>query len=176
MPARLAATTGLGDDTGTRVAAVPEARWRELLPDSEPRGDVLLVTSRAKRGRPAIGVAIEAVGASDEDATHLLRQLGQAVALAMEALRSYTEEHLISLTLQRSLLPAVHPAMPGWAFSVRYEPSQRPGRGGRRLLRGHRPRRGRPGGHRRRAGALPARGDRHGGTAARDARLRRGGP
>lgn len=123
VPARLVAMTGLGEDTGTRIAAVPEAQWRELLPDSASKGDVLLVTSRAKRGRPAIGVAIEAGGASDEDATHLLRQLGQAVALAMEALRSYTEEHLISLTLQRSLLPAVHPAMPGWAFSVRYEPA-----------------------------------------------------
>lgn len=123
VPARLVAMTGLGDDTGTRIVAVPEAQWRDLLTDSASKGDVLLVTSRVKRDRPAIGVAIEARGASDEDATQLLRQLGQAVALAMEALRSYTEEHLISLTLQRSLLPAVHPAMPGWAFSVRYEPA-----------------------------------------------------
>ncbi|MEU8119174.1 SpoIIE family protein phosphatase [Spirillospora sp. NPDC049024] len=123
VPARLAELAGLADDTGTRIVSVPEARWREMLPDSASKGDVLLVTSRVKRDRPAIGVAIEARGASDEDSAHLLRQLGQSVALAMEALRSYTEEHLISLTLQRSLLPAVHPAMPGWAFSVRYEPA-----------------------------------------------------
>ncbi|MFD0684293.1 fused response regulator/phosphatase [Actinomadura fibrosa] len=120
---RLTALTGLRDGTGTAIAAVPAADWRDLLPDTAAEGDVVLMTSRIKRGRPPIGVAIEARGATHEDETNLLRQLGQTLALAMEALRSYTEEHLISLTLQRSLLPATHPSVPGWTFAVRYEPA-----------------------------------------------------
>ncbi|NKZ08268.1 fused response regulator/phosphatase [Actinomadura latina] len=124
MPAELAQLTGLGDGTGTRVVPVSAGRWRELLPDSAVENDdVLLVTSRIKPDRPPIGVAIAAHGASDEDDANLLRQLGQALALAMEALRSYTVEHLISLTLQRSLLPASRPVVPGWTFAVRYEPA-----------------------------------------------------
>ncbi|MFA1546917.1 SpoIIE family protein phosphatase [Actinomadura chokoriensis] len=123
MPELLARLAGLDDGTGTRVVPVPSRRWLELVPDSAVTDDVLLVTSRIKRDRPPIGVAIRAHGAADEDDANLLRQLGQALALAMEALRSYTEEHLISLTLQRSLLPAGRPAVPGWTFAVRYEPA-----------------------------------------------------
>ncbi|WP_030174070.1 fused response regulator/phosphatase [Spirillospora albida] len=120
---RLAAMTGLGDATGTEVALFSERRWRDLLPDHAAEGDILVTMSRIKRGRPPIAVAIEARGAAGEDEINLLRQLGQTLALAMEALRSFTEEHLISLTLQRSLLPAALPAVPGWTFAVRYEPA-----------------------------------------------------
>ncbi|MFC4052429.1 SpoIIE family protein phosphatase [Actinomadura syzygii] len=123
MPARLAELTGLGEDTGTRVAPVSARQWAELLPDAVVGDDVLLVTSRIKPDRPPIGVAIGARGAADEDDANLLRQLGQTLVLAMEALRSYTVEHLISLTLQRSLLPAARPVVPGWTFAVRYEPA-----------------------------------------------------
>jgi serine phosphatase RsbU (regulator of sigma subunit)/DNA-binding response OmpR family regulator len=123
MPARLAELTGLGDAAGTRVAPVSARRWRELLPDGAIEGDVLVVTSRIKPDRPPIGVAVRSAGEAGEDDVNVLRQLGQALALAMEAMRSYTEEHLISLTLQRSLLPASRPVVPGWAFAVRYEPA-----------------------------------------------------
>ena len=47
----------------------------------------------------------------------------QSVALAVEALRSYAEEHLVALTLQRSLLPAALPEIPGLAMSYRYIPA-----------------------------------------------------
>ncbi|RFS81142.1 fused response regulator/phosphatase [Actinomadura spongiicola] len=123
IPARIAALTRLGDDTGTEVARVPLRRWLELLPDSVADDDLMLVVSRLKHDRPPIGIAVGVRGARTEDDTNLLRQLGQAVALAMEALRSYTEEHLTSLTLQHSLLPASLPSVPGWSLAVRYEPA-----------------------------------------------------
>jgi CheY-like chemotaxis protein len=120
---RLAALTGLADGTGTEVTRVPSRRWRWLLPDTVLEGDAMLVVSRLKADRPAAAIVIGADGAPEEADTDLLRQLGQALALAMEALRSFTEEHTISLTIQRSLLPASPPTVPGWAFSVRYEPA-----------------------------------------------------
>ncbi|NVI92999.1 fused response regulator/phosphatase [Actinomadura sp. BRA 177] len=120
---RLTGLTGLGDDTGTEIVAVPLPEWRELLPDTVLEDDALLVVSRLKHGRPPIGIVIEARGAPEEAEVNLLRQLGQAVALALGALRSYTEEHAISLTLQRSLLPESPPRVPGWEFAVRYEPA-----------------------------------------------------
>ncbi|TYB39308.1 fused response regulator/phosphatase [Actinomadura chibensis] len=121
--ARLAEVARLGDDTGTEVTEVPEDEWLELLPDSMSQGDITLVVSRLKHDRPPIAIGVTARGARTEDDVNLLRQLGQAVALAMEALRSYTEEHSISLTLQRSLLPASLPPIPGWSLAVRYEPA-----------------------------------------------------
>ena len=120
---RLTALTGLGDDTGTEIAAVPLRRWRELLPDTVMRDDPTLVVSRLKHGHPPIAIAIESRGVPEEAEINLLRQLGQAVALALGALRSYTEERTVSLTLQRSLLPASLPPVPGWELAVRYEPA-----------------------------------------------------
>lgn len=120
---RLGELAELGYDTGTTVTRVPGPQWRDLLPDTVAEGDVTLVVSRLKHGRPPIAIAIESRGVRSEDDVNLLRQLGQAVALAMEALRTYTEEHTVSLTLQRSLLPASLPAVPGWSFAVRYEPA-----------------------------------------------------
>ncbi|MBW8481856.1 fused response regulator/phosphatase [Actinomadura parmotrematis] len=113
----------LGDGTGTAVALVPGERLRAVLPDAATDDDAAMVMVRTKRGRPPILVCVEARGVLDEDEFNLLRQLGQMLALAMEALRSYTEEHQIALTLQRSLLPAGVPDVPGWRFAVRYEPS-----------------------------------------------------
>ena len=66
-----------------------------------------------------------------EEELQILRQLVQLVALAVEALRSYAEEHMVALTLQRSLLPTALPEVPGVAMSVRLYPGQRSGRGRR---------------------------------------------
>ena len=62
-------------------------------------------------------------GIPGEEERQVLRQLVQSVALAVEALRSYAEEHLVALTLQRSLLPAALPEVPGLAMSFRYIPA-----------------------------------------------------
>ncbi|TDB90288.1 fused response regulator/phosphatase [Actinomadura sp. 7K534] len=113
----------LGDAPDTTVALVSARQWKSVLPDAVAHGDVAVVMSRSKRGRPPICIGIEARGEPDEVDLNILRQLGQAMALAMEALRSFAEQHFISLTLQRSLLPSEHPTAPGWTFSVRYEPA-----------------------------------------------------
>ncbi|SFQ18017.1 Serine phosphatase RsbU, regulator of sigma subunit [Actinomadura madurae] len=120
---RLVGMTGLADDTGTEVRRVPAHAWRELLPDTVVEGDAVIAVSRLKADRPAAAIVIDARGVPEKGDTELLRQLGQTLALAMEALRSYTEEHTVSLTIQRSLLPAATPPVPGWAFAVRYAPA-----------------------------------------------------
>jgi serine phosphatase RsbU (regulator of sigma subunit) len=45
------------------------------------------------------------------------------VALGLEALRSFAEEHLVALTLQRSFLPATLPSVPGVSMAFRYLPA-----------------------------------------------------
>ncbi|MBO4205156.1 SpoIIE family protein phosphatase [Micromonospora echinofusca] len=53
----------------------------------------------------------------------VLVQLAQAVAAAVEAQRSFDEEHRIAVTLQRSLLPRRIPDVAGYDLAVRYEPA-----------------------------------------------------
>ncbi|WP_067474583.1 fused response regulator/phosphatase [Actinomadura hibisca] len=113
----------LGARTGSAVATVTQEALRAILPDNEAGGDVALVLSRTKAGRPPICLSVRCRDALGEDEGNLLRQLGQTVALAVEALRSYVEEHAIALTLQRSLLPTRLPPVPGWTITVRYEPA-----------------------------------------------------
>ncbi|MEU5881452.1 fused response regulator/phosphatase [Spirillospora sp. NPDC047279] len=120
---RLGELVPLGEDMGSAVATVSQDDLSAILPDNAAGGDVALVLSRTKAGRPPICLGIQYRDAMGEDETNLLRQLGQTVALAVEALRSYAEEHAIALTLQRSLLPARTPHVPGWTFAVRYEPA-----------------------------------------------------
>jgi CheY-like chemotaxis protein len=95
---------------------VPADDWLRLVPDSTLRGDVCLAAARIKPHRPREGVP----GPEEQQ---ILRQLVQSVALAVEALRSYAEEHLVALTLQRSLLPAALPEIDGLAMSSRYIPA-----------------------------------------------------
>ncbi|QXJ23120.1 SpoIIE family protein phosphatase [Actinomadura graeca] len=120
---RLGELVPLGEDTGSAVATVAQESLVSVLPDNAADGDVVLVLSRTKSGRPPICIGIQRRDAMSEDETNLLRQLGQTVALAVEALRSYAEEHALALTLQRSLLPTRSPHVPGWRFAVRYEPA-----------------------------------------------------
>ncbi|HEY8480627.1 MAG TPA: fused response regulator/phosphatase [Spirillospora sp.] len=120
---RLPALLDLGEGADTGVALVSAHQWKTLLPDAVASGDVAVVMSRSKRGRPPICIGIEARGEPDDVDLNILRQLEQALALAMEALQSFAEQHTISLTLQRSLLPSRLPSVPGWTFSVRYEPA-----------------------------------------------------
>ncbi|GAA2600158.1 hypothetical protein GCM10010399_33650 [Dactylosporangium fulvum] len=80
------------------------------------------VVARAKAGREPLHIAVPAAG-FDEDDSDLLRQLGQAMALAVEALRSYDEERRTALALQQNMLPASLPAFDGYEIAVRYQPA-----------------------------------------------------
>ncbi|GAA3124489.1 fused response regulator/phosphatase [Streptosporangium carneum] len=113
----------LGNAAGTQVFTVALDDWLKLIPDSPVEGGITGVLCRTKVGRPPVYLGVEAVPVLDEDESNVLRQLGQALALAVDALRAYAEEHAIALTLQRSLLPASLPKTPGLEISWRYQPS-----------------------------------------------------
>ena len=111
--------------TGQTSAAVMLSRedWLRLVPDSTLRCDVWAAAVKPKPDRPPVAMAVDRAGIPGEEELQILRQLVQLVALAVEALRSYAEEHLVALTLQRSLLPAALPEIPGLAMAFRYFPA-----------------------------------------------------
>ncbi|BBH65619.1 hypothetical protein ACTI_23040 [Actinoplanes sp. OR16] len=87
-----------------------------------PEGETVAVAAaRLRADRPPVYVA--APGSSQNPGFPVLRQLSQAVAAAVEAQRSFDEEHRIAVTLQRSLLQSELPRVPGVELAVRYEPA-----------------------------------------------------
>lgn len=106
--------------TVARVALAPE--HRKLLPWNGQFDEVWVTAARPKENRPTAYVTVTTPVVAGED-LHILTQLGQAVAQAVEALRSHDEERRIALTLQRSLLPQEIPSVPGYDIAVRYEPA-----------------------------------------------------
>ncbi|WTW93305.1 fused response regulator/phosphatase [Streptomycetaceae bacterium NBC_01309] len=117
---------------GVAAVDVPAAEWRGLygavrdVPDSVRAldGDVLVVAARARAGQPPVCVVVDTGHPSADEARPILTQFAQAVALASEALRTYAEEHVLAVTLQRSLLPASLPGE-GTRMAVRYRPAAR---------------------------------------------------
>ncbi|WP_435844680.1 SpoIIE family protein phosphatase [Streptomyces griseoaurantiacus] len=119
----LSALSGLGQAAGVRLLHVPAERWRSLSPAHDPRGEVALALSRTKRGRPPVAVVVPATAVRSADDERLLQQLANTGALALEALRTYSEEHALGLALQRSFLPKELPSVPGVDLAVRYQPA-----------------------------------------------------
>ncbi|MEU7866705.1 fused response regulator/phosphatase [Dactylosporangium sp. NPDC049140] len=104
----------LGGAAGAELFGQDEGPWWD--------GPVFRVVARAKVGREPLHIAVPASGFTDDD-HDVLRQLGQAISLAVEALRSYDEERRTALTLQQSMLPASLPPVPGYDIAVRYRPA-----------------------------------------------------
>jgi CheY-like chemotaxis protein len=96
--------------------------WRDEPAPWSDDADIQRVVARTKEGRAPVHLAVSA-GNFQLDDEPLLRQLGQAVALAVEGMRSYDEERRIALTLQRSLLPSQLPVVAGTTLAVRYLPA-----------------------------------------------------
>jgi CheY-like chemotaxis protein len=113
----------LGAGEANTAIMVSRADWLRLVPDSTLRCDVCLAAATARPDRPPVAVVIAGEGIPGDEERQVLCQLVQSVALAVEALRSYAEEHLVALTLQRSLLPTALPEVPGLAMSFRYIPA-----------------------------------------------------
>jgi CheY-like chemotaxis protein len=87
-----------------------------------PAGEsVAVAAARLRIDRAPVYVAVPS--SSQTPGFPVLRQLAQAVAAAVEAQRSYDEEHRIAVTLQRSLLQSRLPDVPGLELAVRYEPA-----------------------------------------------------
>lgn len=117
------AAHGLNQDTGVTIVRVPHAQWQAMLPADHLAGDVALAVSRTKRGRPPVCLAVPATALRTPDDEQLLQQLANASALALEALRTYNEEHALGLALQRSFLPKELPTVPGVELAFRYLPA-----------------------------------------------------
>jgi CheY-like chemotaxis protein len=115
----------LGAGEASAAMMVSRENWLRLVPDSTLQCDVCLSAARTKPGRPPVAMVVAAEGVPGEEERQILRQLVQSVALAVAALRSYAEEHLVALTLQRSFLPVALPEVPGLAMSFRYLPASR---------------------------------------------------
>ncbi len=113
----------LGAGGASTAVMVNQQEWLRLVPDSTLRSDVCLAAARTKADRPAVAIAVAGEGVPGDEERQILRQLVQSVALAVAALRSYAEEHLVAMTLQRSFLPAALPEVPGLAMSFRYIPA-----------------------------------------------------
>jgi serine phosphatase RsbU (regulator of sigma subunit) len=113
----------LGQSRVSGIASLSAEEWLRLVPDSTLRVDVCVAAARIKPGKPAAALVVDYAGIAGEEDTQILSQLTQSVALGLEALRSFAEEHLVALTLQRSFLPATLPAIPGVSMAFRYLPA-----------------------------------------------------
>jgi CheY-like chemotaxis protein/serine phosphatase RsbU (regulator of sigma subunit) len=117
----------VGKSLGNRVGVATAQATAPLWPGGDGliplAGEVTVTAARTKRGRPPVVVAVGAIIRQDED-RKLLTQLTQTAALALEALRSYTEEHALAVTLQRAFLPARLPRADGIELAVRYMPAE----------------------------------------------------
>ncbi|KAB1162043.1 SpoIIE family protein phosphatase [Micromonospora sp. DT46] len=108
-----------GVPTGTTVRVDDPAAWG--LVDWPADDTVTVAATRLREDRAPLYVVVPT--ATQTAHTPVLRQLAQAVAAAVEAQRSFDEEHRIAVTLQRSLLPRRIPQVNGLDLAVRYEPA-----------------------------------------------------
>ncbi|RKN48323.1 SpoIIE family protein phosphatase [Micromonospora endolithica] len=111
------------DDTGVPIGSTVRvqdpAAWGLV---GWPADDTVTVAAaRLREDRAPLYVVVPT--ATQTDRNPVLVQLAQAVAAAVEAQRSYDEEHRIAVTLQRSLLPRTIPTVAGLDLAVRYEPA-----------------------------------------------------
>jgi serine phosphatase RsbU (regulator of sigma subunit)/DNA-binding NarL/FixJ family response regulator len=113
----------LGQSQVSGIASLSAEEWLRIVPDSTLQVDVCVAAARVKPGKPAAALAVDYAGIAGDEDMQILSQLTQSVALGLEALRSFAEEHLVALTLQRSFLPATLPAIPGVSMAFRYLPA-----------------------------------------------------
>ncbi|MFE9253220.1 SpoIIE family protein phosphatase [Streptomyces sp. NPDC007088] len=96
-------------------------RSEGLLPGFAGRDAVVM--TQVKAGRAPVCLAVPAQALRSVDDRHVLAQLVHGCALALEAQRSFDQEHTLALTLQRSFLPASLPREAGMEMAVRYRPA-----------------------------------------------------
>ncbi|MET7378498.1 fused response regulator/phosphatase [Streptomyces sp. NPDC005526] len=111
------------EQIGARVVRTAHPALPCLPPGLEDPARRRTVVGRAKPERPPVVIVTPADAVTTADDDELLTQLTQAAALALEALRSYSEEHALALTLQRSFLPESLPETARADLAVRYLPA-----------------------------------------------------
>lgn len=107
--------------TDDRVVHQHVAVWSDLLSGSLEGAWVITPIRRGENVVGLIGVPAHANDGDDE--RMLMRRLAESVSIALDNLRVFVEEHHTALTLQRSLLPANLPALPGLVVAARYRAS-----------------------------------------------------
>jgi CheY-like chemotaxis protein/serine phosphatase RsbU (regulator of sigma subunit) len=105
---------------GTRLDP-EDAPWTELLAGATP-GAWLVCPVDGPTGTVGLVAVPERVGSLEDDRT-LVARVAQSVSIALANLRVYNDEHRTALTLQRSLLPASLPSLPGLTVAARYRAS-----------------------------------------------------
>ena len=85
--------------------------------------DTTVVVARTKPHRPPVAVAVPTALSTSAELHDLLLQLGQAVAVGVDALHAYLSERSVALTLQRSMLPSKLPRHPRLPMTARYVPA-----------------------------------------------------
>jgi DNA-binding response OmpR family regulator/serine phosphatase RsbU (regulator of sigma subunit) len=113
----------LGQGQASAIGTVGRDDWLGVVPDSTLRVDVALAVARTKPAKLPVAIAVDRASVSGDEDLQILSQLIQSVAVGVEALHSSAEEHLVAMTLQRSFLPAVLPAIPGLLMAYRYLPA-----------------------------------------------------
>ena len=113
----------LGAADTTAIARLTQQEWLQLIPNSTLQADVCMAAARSRPDLPPVVLVVAQDGVPGAEEMQIQRQLALSIALTVEALRSYAEEHLIAMTLQRSFLPSALPAIPGLSMSVRYIPA-----------------------------------------------------
>ncbi|MFJ7988372.1 SpoIIE family protein phosphatase [Streptomyces sp. NPDC096351] len=119
---KLTLSKALGDRAGSHLFSMEGDAWPGL-PAGLAGSGLVVAAARAKPGRPPVCLVVPADAVTTPDDSQLLTQLAQACALALEALRSYTQEHDLALTLQRSFLPDSLPQSALAELAVRYLPA-----------------------------------------------------
>ncbi|WP_320776001.1 fused response regulator/phosphatase [Streptomyces sp. CRN 30] len=117
------AWTHRGDHNGVRSEQGSGPHLPCLPPELKDPDRRRTVVGRAKADRPPVVIITSADAVATPEDEQLLTQLTQASALALEALRSYSEEHALALTLQRSFLPESLPETARADLAVRYLPA-----------------------------------------------------
>lgn len=98
-----------------------EAPWSELLSGTLEGAWVI---TPVRRGEEVVGlIGVPAHAERSEADRMLMHRVASSVAIALDNLRVFVAEHHTALTLQRSLLPASLPTLPGLDVAARYKAS-----------------------------------------------------
>lgn len=120
VPGEVAAT--LVSDAGTSpVVRHDQAPWDALLAHSATAEWTIVPVLVGGTARGLVGVPRTAGSAPNHGM--LLQRLMESVSVALSNLRVRAEEQRIALMLQRSLLPATLPPLPGLTVAARYKAS-----------------------------------------------------
>ncbi|WP_394428041.1 SpoIIE family protein phosphatase [Streptomyces sp. SGAir0957] len=105
------------------AARTKGARPPTCIAVPHPAGPARTTDAAEDAEAPHGGAGAHGAEPASQDDEELLAQVTHTTALALETLRTYSEEHTLALTLQRSFLPEALPDTPHARLAVRYLPA-----------------------------------------------------